>query len=332
MTRMNQHRFRCLPLAAAVLLSSLSATAHADNACHYIEQANLELTHPDNARLPTVMGEINGKPVHMEINTGASDTFMMRSEADRQNLNPERMAWQVQSMAGSKSMFLVKVKDFAIGGAHATNLRFPVIEGMEHTDVAGIIGADFLMHYDLDLDFTGNRVKLFEADHCQDKALAYWDDKAMSVPLEFTSERYRPLVQVQINGKPIWALISTGSARSTLDVDAARRLGLSTDAPGVTYRGKTAGAGNEKVDYWNMTLDSFTLGDEVIQHPRIVVAESTYQFRGRKQYDMVLGRDFLSAHHVLLAQSQKRIYYTYNGGTVFLKDEINAIGLPRAAP
>jgi len=306
--------------------------ARSESACHYVEQANLEVTHPDKSRLPTVDGEINGKPVKMEINTGATNTFILRTEADRQNLNPERIQRQVQSTAGAESMFLVKVKDFAIGGAHATNLRFPVIESIGNGGAGTILGDDFLLQYDVELNFPERRMKLFQAEHCNEKALAYWDQNAMTVPMEFTPGFARPLVQVRINGAPIWAMISTASAYSTVDLEAARRVGLSTDAPGVVYHGKANGIGAEKIDRWNMTFDSFAIGDELVQHPRLVVIESTYRWRGRKQYEMVLGRDFLNTHHVLLAQSQMRFYYSYIGGLVFLKDEKGAGAAPHAAP
>ena len=67
-----------------------------------------------------------------------------------------------------------------------------------------------------------------------------------------------------------------------------------------------------------MTFESFDIGDEQVQRPRIAVVESAPNYRGRKEYDMTLGRDFLGAHHVLLAQSQKLFYYSHNGRKVFL--------------
>jgi hypothetical protein len=36
------------------------------------------------------------------------------------------------------------------------------------------------------------------------------------------------------------------------------------------------------------------------------------------QPDMLLGSDFLRAHRVLVARSQRKMYFTYAGGTVFL--------------
>lgn len=315
----------------SLLLAIQAGTAIADNACHYIEQADLAVTHAAHSRLGTIAGEINGKPVDMLLDTGANETYILRTQAEELNLNPVRTELMVQGVGGNASVFVVKVKDFAIGGAHAKNLRFPVVEGLEKSGMGGIVGDDFLMQYDIELNFSANRVKLFRAENCGDKDLAYWDPHAMAVPLELASDSHQPMVQVKINGVALWALVDTGAYGTTIDLDAVRRLGLSTDAPGVVTGGKAAGIGSEKRTMWNMTFDSFAIGDETIQHPRIAVMDTGFR-TGRKSHEVILGRDFLNAHHVLLAQSQMRFYFSYTGGPVFLKDEIDAIGLPHAAP
>lgn len=291
--------------------------ARAENACHFSEQANLPLSQSAQARTPTVDGEINGQPVKFLMDTGASQTYVMKHEADRQNLNPERIKQLTQGVGGLSSIFLVKVKDFAIGNAHATNLRFPVIDVLGQTGTAGLVGADFLMQYDIELNFAGHYIKLFRADNCQDKALAYWDPNALSVPMELVDGAKLARVQVKINGVTLWALIDSGASLTVIDLDTARKLGFSADAPGVQASGKIAGIGPDKRNSWEMTFDSFAIGDEVVQHPRIAVMEGGDQFLGRKPFEVILGRDFLTAHHVLLATSQLQFYYSYNGGQVF---------------
>jgi hypothetical protein len=34
-------------------------------------------------------------------------------------------------------------------------------------------------------------------------------------------------------------------------------------------------------------------------------------------YDVLLGADFMLAHHIYVANSQKKVYFTYSGGAVF---------------
>jgi predicted aspartyl protease len=316
-------------LTAAIFCT---AQASAESACHYREQADLAFSHAEPGTTPSVAGAINGQPVKFLLDTGASQTYVLKQEADRQHLNPERIKKQAQGIGGLSSIFLVKIKDFAIGDAHATNLRFPVIETMGTNGTGGIIGADFLMQYDVELNFADNRVKLFRADHCEERDLAYWDKNAMSIPMELTSGSKHARIQVKINGVPLWALIDSGASRTFIDRDIARKLGFSAEKPGVKYSGKVAGIGPQKRESWTMTFESFAIGDEVVQHPRIAVIADDDEFIGRKQYGVVLGRDFLSAHHVLIATSQLQFYYTYNGGEVFPVSEEHLAKAAPAAP
>jgi len=318
-------------IVAAVLLATQQA-AIAESACRYIEHASLALSYAAQSRTPTVAGQINGKPVNMLLDTGAGRTYITRAEADRQNLNPERIRQQTQGIGGLSSVFLVKLKEFGIGDARAANLRFPVLEMLEQTGIAALVGADFLMQYDVELDLAKDRVKLFRADGCQEKALAYWDQHAMSVPMEMMDGSSSPLVQVNINGVAVTALIDSGASHTFVNLSTARTLGFAADAPGVRSGGKAAGIGNEKKDIWDMRFDSFAIGDEMIRYPRIGVLDDSDAFLGRKPFQMILGRDFLRAHHVLLAQSQMVMYYSYNGGTVFATHQPVAATAQQAAP
>ena len=45
---------------------------------------------------------------------------------------------------------------------------------------------------------------------------------------------------------------------------------------------------------------------------------------------MLLGMDFLKAHRLLISNSQRRIYFTYNGGPVFKPGAAQAESKPAA--
>ncbi len=79
-----------------------------------------------------------------------------------------------------------------------------------------------------------------------------------------------------------------------------------------------------------VTFDSFTLGDETIKNAKLVVAEmwkynkmeETGTRLGSHTHDlgeprMLLGADFLRAHHVLVANSMGLMVFSYMGGPVF---------------
>src|SRR5262249_18166067 len=58
--------------------------------------------------------------------------------------------------------------------------------------------------------------------------------------------------------------------------------------------------------------DSFKIGDEEIQHTKLRFGDLTLP-----DTDMLIGADFFLSHRVFVATSQRKLYFTYNGGPVF---------------
>jgi len=118
-------------------------------------------------------------------------------------------------------------------------------------------------------------------------------------------------VPVRINGLAIVALFDTGASASILNKYIAARLGVRSDSPGVVAAGTAKGVGKESIDIWLGPFESFEIGGETIRTTTIPFGE----IGGVAQ--MILGTDFLRAHRLLVSHSQRKIYFTYNGGPVF---------------
>src|SRR5260370_11085201 len=134
------------------------------------------------------------------------------------------------------------------------------------------------------------------------------------------------MLTVQINGEPVKALLDSGAALSLLDKADAARLGVTPETPGVTATGSGFGMGKKGFDSWVGPFRSFTIGNETIRDtqirfsdmsPTYSVTGSNLQARVRVWHSMLLGADFLRSHRVLVAHSQRKIYFTYAGGPVF---------------
>ncbi|TMH52891.1 MAG: hypothetical protein E6H53_20455 [Betaproteobacteria bacterium] len=108
----------------------------------------------------------------------------------------------------------------------------------------------------------------------------------------------------------------------------AARLGVTPESPGVVAGGCVTGEGKRQIDSWIGLFESFAIGNEIIRNPRIRFADlwqyTTYTQTGSRlparfagQPDMLLGADFLRAHRVLIARSQRKMYFTHAGGAVF---------------
>ena len=117
------------------------------------------------------------------------------------------------------------------------------------------------------------------------------------------------------------AQLDTGATVSALTTVDAARFGVTPKGAGVNAAGCSLGLGRKAVDYWSASFESFAIGNEVIRSPTLRFGDlfkESAPFADLPQ--MVLGVDFLRAHRVYVAQSQRKLFFTYTGGTVFPAD------------
>jgi tetratricopeptide (TPR) repeat protein len=114
-----------------------------------------------------------------------------------------------------------------------------------------------------------------------------------------------------LNGTRINVTFDTGASTSILSLRAAERAGIDPKSPGAVDGGYVGGVAGSMRSYI-ATFQSFKVGDEQIQNARL-------RFGGTLgiDTDMLIGADFFLSHRVYLAISQRKLYFTYNGGPVF---------------
>ena len=281
--------------------------------------------------VPIVDGAINGQKIGVMLDTGSSTSLIVRAAAERLGLSrQETRGLRVFGIGGETQAQATIVDEFRIGEVTRKNLRFMVAGERDlgkYLDV--ILGEDFLDQLDVEFDLGHNSVKLFQPTDCEGVSLAYWATQGASeVAMEsFLNAGPRIVVQVQVNGRPMRAQLDSGSHTSVLDKSAAEQLGITSDSPGVVANAKGGGLGAKSVDFWSAPLQSFAIGNETIRDTTIQFADllkdATYTPTGShlarrvEGNPVLLGADFLRAHRVLVAHSQRKIYFTYEGGPVF---------------
>ena len=85
------------------------------------------------------------------------------------------------------------------------------------------------------------------------------------------------------------------------------------------------GVGAGSVEAWLAPFESFVIGDELVRSPTIRVLDLHVRLPFASQRapqsvelsEMILGLDFLRSHRVLVAHSQRKLYFSYEGGRVF---------------
>jgi predicted aspartyl protease len=312
-------------MKAVILGILLGLALPAQSKCQLLQIAQWSLR-PAQYR-PVVDGTINGKPVGVLLDTGVTTSMIRRSAAEALGLKRSPLRGpRLFGVGGETSVEGAYVEELRIGGAaHRNWIALVAGEQEFQDDLALILGLDFLETLDIEFDLPHNAVRLFQPKDCGGAALGYWSKDGLAVPFAAGS---RVTLAVKINGESLIALLDSGASLSTLSLEAAMALGISAKTAGVVAGGCMRGIGKERLETWIAPLESFIIGEETIRSPRLRFADlwlhmrydhtgSSLRRRIAGLPDLLLGADFLRSHRVLVAHSQRKMYFSYVGGTVF---------------
>jgi len=301
----------------AALSSPAAAAAPQDCKLMRIEQWQVRFERD----LPVIDGEINNQKVAILIDSGAERSFITRSAASRMMLQRYDASQQRQfAVAADKPAWAVRIDELKIGSAMRRNWGVLLAPDQDFGgEISLVLGSDFLSTSDVEFDLGNRAVRLFQPRDCGAVSLAYWA-KGGSGETALEGEGKR-MFTVSVNGRPMRAMLDSGTPVSALTMPAAGRFQLAAKGPGVNAAGCSIGVGRKPVDYWSAPFESFAIGNETIRNPTLRFGEI---FKDRSDAapfsdwpQMVLGVDFLRSHRVYVANSQGKLYFTYNGGTVF---------------
>jgi predicted aspartyl protease len=301
---------------AAALAAAQAAAALAECKLVRIEEWPVRI----ERNLPVIDGEINGHKVGILIDTGSERSFVTRSAVASMMLT--------RTNVGATGLESVRLEELRIGPARRKDWSVLVSPEQDFgAQVASLVlGYDFFSAVDFEFDLANRAIRLFQARDCAGTSLAYWTDaKPVEAQLQGSAEI---LVSVAVNGRPTLAILDSGASVSALTMAESVRLGVNAKTPGVVTAGCSIGIGRPALDYWSAPFESFAIGNEVIRNPTLRIADFTRetivnQVGGRQASrfaalpQMILGMDFLRAHRIFVANSQRRMYFTYAGGMVF---------------
>ena len=279
---------------------------------------------------PMVHGSLNGQPIDILIDTGAALTVVTQSAAMRAGLQPTNVeGLKLIGVGGEVQVKATTVEELVIGDFVIRDRRWYVVgdSKTEYGNLGMLIGGDLLANFDVEFDLAENKILWWQPKDCDKSPLAYWSQDFMLAELESSEKKIDTIVL--LNGKKVRAQIDTGAATTIVDTDAAQRAGFREDAPNVEQVGDVGGLGTGRgIKQHIAVFDTFDMGDLSVKNARIRVANLNYHSREaetgsklKKEYEgfpeMLIGRDFLAANRVYIANSQGYIYMTYNGGQIF---------------
>jgi hypothetical protein len=321
--RPNAGKMPAVLLGALALLAATAARADCQMSEIFDLPVKLEGTSP------IVSVKINGQPARLEVDSGSYANWMGPVAAKKFGMffelggadDAEGSNDNSNEAEGANGVFrqsLARAKVVNLGGQDFKNVAFE-IGGADFNDLDGTLGQDLLSVGDVDFDYKAGFVRFFKPQGCGAQPLAYWakPDQFFGVvevspsdpnALDITGE-------AEINGVKVRVKFDSGAGDSLLSLAAARRVGITPEDPGVVSAEGLHGLGSKKVPSWIAPVKSFEIGGETIRNTRLRIGQ--WEGAGRLEADMLLGGDFFRSHHVFLANSQHRLYFTYEGGPVF---------------
>jgi predicted aspartyl protease len=327
-------------VAAGLAAALLAAAAHAEPADCAPRLVGSAALRWDGLR-PTLAGSIDGQPVDMSVDTGALGTVVSGRLAARLRLSRQRIDAEQVGFGGVSAAAGARLAELSLGGLRWRDVGVAVPERMAEELPDVLVGAGLLFERDVELD--GQAIRFFEPpdafEDCLDRHPAGWAGGAPWVATQAMGPGDpRVTVPVVVDGIALRALVDSGSPLSMLDVSVARRLGFDPDRPG-TPSGRGGGVGAHLNTQWVGAFRAVVIGPEEVRQVALAVAD----LWGRGAADlaqlgrvagaapaplqMILGADFLKAHRVLFAASQRRLYFAFAGGRVF-----QAMSMTRPAP
>ena len=329
---MHAHRGRRRPtglVSGGLLALALLAPAAGRADCR-VKVAELPV-HMVGMRAMTTVG-INGHDVPLFVDTGAFFSFLNEAAASQLELPTHREPeLRVKGLVGSVKVRLTTVEHLKLSKGSLTNVDFIVGGNEMGSGSMGLLGRNLLNFADTEYDLAHGMIRfVFPGDDCEKTNMAYWVDDLSTVARvdllhdgdrEFNRQPLR--ATAKLNGKEIDVLFDTG-ATTTVSLDAAKKAGLKE--MDMTPDADMYGAGLGTARQWTASFDRFELGGEQINHNRLEVADFEMN-----DADMLVGIDFFLSHHIYVSAQQRRMYFTYNGGPVFMLNKAEHAGAAAAA-
>jgi predicted aspartyl protease len=299
----------CRACAALLILWPLSAcaapvrdTAQTDP-CRPAKQVELPLREARNFLLTPAT--LDGRAATLLVDTGAETTTLTPQAVAALNLPRDAAHTRtLVGVTGNVNSAGAKLRELVLAGRIVGGPRtvgvgeLPSLEGID-PPVAGLLGADVLAGFDVELDLPAGRMALYSPSTCTD-----WHPWAGGVQASFRrGHGGLAFLDVQVDGRAVRALLDTGARTSLLTREAALALGV-TEA---TLDGDMArtghGVGGGTLTLREHRFATFGLPGAVARNMILNVAD--LPLAGA---ELLLGVDYLGHRHVWISYATSRLY------------------------
>ncbi|MDR3532322.1 MAG: retropepsin-like aspartic protease [Rhodopila sp.] len=293
---------RALGLLLLVLLARCGGPPEID--CTLTKIAQMPLQVQD--QLLVVPAGINGKWVRLVADTGAERTTISDAAADRLGLpHDPRYINRSLGIGGATTTTDVTVERLVLGG-----VRFPVeriavgtfkLRTDRGLDADGLLGADILLAFDMDIDVPGGKLTLYRSRVCPN-IRPPWQEPAVEI-IGVKARKDRLLLPFDLDGVSGMAILDTGAQRNVLGVDMARRMGLNEPAMAGDPTTRQRGVGPAVTVAHLHRFNLLRIGPVAVESPSLTVLPSDFGVG-----DALLGEEFLQGRRVWLSFRNRQVF------------------------
>ena len=283
----------------------LPSAADGPGGCGAVRLGETTVATLRNAPIVTLFA--NGAAVTLLLDTGAETTVLTPAAAQRIGAERPRIEFQRQmrGIGGSLQTDEVELRNLTLGGVAVPWRRVrvaPINTGNVFSGpLDGVLGADTLSSFDVDLDLPGHRMVLYAKQTCPDAVPAWTEPHArIDTGRSFGGHLFFP---VQLDGHRIDAFIDTGSQLTVLSTKAASALGVTGAALARDQAITLHGAAAEQMSAHVHRFSQLQIGPEIIRTPELIVTDIRLN-----DADIVLGIDFLRSQRMWMSYGSQQIF------------------------
>ncbi|HUB47384.1 MAG TPA: retropepsin-like aspartic protease [Acetobacteraceae bacterium] len=300
------HRVASLLL---LLLLALAGCATPPPSCDLVALAAMPLEAHNN--LMFVTAGIGGRPVRLLVDTGAERTVLTEAAAARLGLQHDaHHMTRSFGIGGSSANWDVDIPGLTLGQTHFPVPRLAVgkfsIDHAGGLPVDGLLGADVLLAFDMDIDAPGHRLTLYRVRRCP-YLKPPWEEPSFEIP-GVEARRDRLLVPIELDRVSGMAVLDTGAQATTVGIAMARRLGLTEPLLANDKEIMAHGASPQPVAVHLHRFRELVVGDARIEAPTLAVVP-----QDSAMGDALLGGDFLHGRRVWLSFPTRRLFVSMEG-------------------
>ena len=277
-----------------------------ENACRVVRLARVPLE--PRGDMLFVQARIGGYPIKLLVDTGAERTLLTEATVDRLHLPRDfqhttrtfgigspTATWDAKLPNG------IELGNTGIPVDRVTVGRFAISEAAGNR-ADGLLGADILLAFDIDLNLPAQEMTLYQPRHGCPDSPPPWRETYVSVD-GVSTRQDRLLLPFELNGVRGTALLDTGAQMSSISQQMAERVGL-LEADFASDRTVLAhGAAPDQIPVRIHRFTTFRVGPAEMRAPALPVVPMSSGMG-----DALIGGDFLRGRRVWVSFSTQQLF------------------------